>query len=134
PAPAYKGSLFAVVEVLQRLGCRWYFPGAFGEVYPTSADVSLPHLDERVKPSLAVRGFWYGVAREWRKDEALQRQMRRWQTLNRYLPYGEVLPSAGDGSIMQPFREWVYQEVDGERVRVNRVFQEHPEYFALNKD
>ena len=42
PSPVYKGSLFAVIEILQRLGCRWYMPGEFGEVFSHSRDVSLP--------------------------------------------------------------------------------------------
>jgi hypothetical protein len=134
PNPAYKGSLFATIEVLQRLGCRWYFPGEFGEVHPHSRDISLPRLDETVRPSMAVRGFWWGMAPERRKDENLQALMTRWQTLNRYLPYGSVLPSAGDGSIMKPFQKWQTRVVDGKKVRVNVMFEEHPEYFAVNAD
>jgi hypothetical protein len=134
PKPAYKGSFFAVVEVLQRLGCRWYFPGEFGEVYPQSRDICLPRLNETVKPSMAVRGFWYGVAAHRRRDKSLNHDMERWQALNRYLPYGEVLPSANDGSMMDPFEKYEIREVNGEKVRINTVFEKHPEYFAVNKD
>jgi hypothetical protein len=134
PKPAYKGSLFATVEVLQRLGCRWFMPGEFGEVVPQSRDVSLPLLNETVRPSMAVRGFWYGVAAERRRDPSLNHDMERWQALNRYLPYGEVLPSATDGSMMHPFRKYETREINGEKVRVNTVFEEHPEYFAVGKD
>lgn len=134
PKPAYKSSLFAVVEVLQRLGCRWFMPGEFGEVYPQSRDISLPLLNETIKPSMAVRGFWYGVAAARRGDKSLNHDMKRWQALNRYLPYGEVLPSAGDGSMMVPFRKYENREIDGKNVRVNTIFEKHPEYFAVNKD
>lgn len=134
PAPAYKGSLFAVIEILQRLGCRWYFPGEFGEVYSRSRDISLPRMDETVKPSLAVRGFWYGVPAALRKNKSLNDDMEQWQARNRYLPYGSVIPSASDGSIMTPFQKWETREVDDKKVRVNTLFEEHPEYFALNKD
>jgi hypothetical protein len=122
PAPAYKGSLFATVEVLQRLGCRWYFPGEFGEITPTSRNVSLPLLNETIKPSMAVRGFWYGMAPHRRKDENLKRDMQTWMARNRYLPYGEVLPSAGDGSIMRPFEKWENRTINGKETRVNLLF------------
>jgi len=134
PAPAYKGSLFATVEILQRLGCRWYFPGEFGEFFPSSRNISLPLLNETIKPSMAVRGFWYGMASHRRKDENLKRDMQTWMARNRYLPYGEVLPSAGDGSIMRPFEKWEKRVIDGKEERVNLLFEEQPELFALNKD
>lgn len=134
PAPAYEGSKFAVIEILQRLGVRWFFPGEFGEVVPHSREVSLPLLDELVRPSFPVRGFWWGAARALRKDKTLTKHMDQWQTRNRFLPYGSVLPSAGDGSIMRAFEDWETREVDGEKVRVNKTFEQHPEYFALNAD
>src|SRR5690606_37448126 len=87
-----------------------------------------------VKPSLAVRGFWYGVAAHRRRDKTLNDDMRQWMARNRYLPYGEVLPSASDGSIMTPFRDYETRTIDGKEVRVNRMFERHPEYFALKKD
>jgi len=134
PVPAYNGSQLAVVEVLQRLGCRWFYPGELGETYPTSADVSLPHIDVTVKPDNAVRGFWYGTSAELRRNQQLRGEMDRWYVLNRYLPYGSVIPSAGDGSIMRPFRKYEQREVDGKKVRVNTMFEQHPEYFALKAD
>lgn len=134
PLPAYTGSLLATVELLQRLGCRWYMPADFGASYPTSKNVSLPALDILEKPDFAVRGFWYGTAANRRKDAQLKHDMTWWQTVNRYLPYGSVIPSAGDGSIMAPFRDFETREVDGKRVRHNKFFDAHPELFAVNKD
>ena len=134
PNPPYKGSLYATVEVLERLGCRWYMPGDFGAVYPRSADVCLPQLDERVKPAFPVRGFWYGTAPALRDSADLKRDMERWQAVNRFQPYGSVLASASDGSIMSAFTKSGVKEQDGKKVRVNAVFEEHPEWFALNKD
>lgn len=129
----YTGTLFAVYELLERLGCRWYYPGPFGEVVPKSADLSIPETDEILRPSFPVRGFWYGAASR-RRDADFNAMMHRWMVRNRFLPYGSVLDSARDGSIMSPFRKMVRKEVDGERKRVNQMFEEHPEYFALRKD
>lgn len=130
----YTGSLFAVYELLERLGCRWYYPGPFGEVVPQSADVSIPETDEIIRPSFPVRGFWYGAEVTRRRNPEFNAMMQRWMLRNRFLPYGSVLSSAGDGSIMAPFRKMVSKEIDGERKRVNVLFDEHPEYFAMRKD
>ncbi len=130
----YTGTLFAVYELLERLGCRWYYPGPFGEVVPQAADLAVTTTDEIVRPSFPVRGFWYGAAASRRRDADFNAMMLRWMLRNRFLPYGAVLDSATDGSIMGPFRKMVRKEVDGERKRVNQLFEEHPEYFSLRKD
>ncbi len=130
----YTGSLFAVYELLERLGCRWYYPGPLGEVVPQADNLSIPATDETIRPSFPVRGFWYGATAERRRDPEFIQMMNRWMVRNRFLPYGAVLSSAGDGSIMGPFRDLYWRETDGERQRVNRVFEEHPEYFAERSD
>lgn len=134
PLPAYTGSLLATVEVLQRLGCRWYMPGEFGASYPASKNVSLPALDILEKPDFAVRGFWYGTASERRRDKQLKEDMITWQTVNRFLPYGSVIPSATDGSLMHAFRDFENREVNGKTVRHNKYFDAHPDFFAIKKD
>lgn len=116
---AYRGSLFAVYELLERFGCRWYYPGEFGTVVPESASLHVPPTDDLIKPSFPVRGFWWGATVERRNDPQLQRDMALFMMRNKFLPYGSVLSSAGDGSIMRPFRG---------------LFDEHPDYFALNED
>lgn len=130
----YKGSLFAVYELLESFGCRWYYPGDFGEIVPQSRDVNVPAMDRLAKPSFAVRGFWYGVPAAKRKDKQLYEDMDTWMLRCKFLPYSSVLASAGDGSIMRPFRQTRMEMVDGKRVRINIMFEEHPEYFALRKD
>ena len=130
----YKGSLFAVYELLERLGCRWYYPGDFGELIPSSRDVNVAKLDVLEKPSFPVRGFWYGVPTQKRKDAQLYEDMETWMLRCRFLPYSSVLASAGDGSVMGPFRKTRLETMNGEKTRVNILFEEHPEYFALTKD
>lgn len=52
-----RGSYNAVCGLLRRLGMRWYLPGEIGEVVPRLATITLPALDETVRPDFAVRRF-----------------------------------------------------------------------------
>ena len=54
----YRGTEYAVYELLERLGCRWYFPGDFGQVIPQRKTIVVPDLDVKQKPSFAVRNIW----------------------------------------------------------------------------
>lgn len=55
---SYRGTEYAVSELLERLGCRWYFPGEFGEVIPLRRTVVLPDLDVLERPAFAIRNIW----------------------------------------------------------------------------
>ena len=49
-------TLFGVYEFLERFfGCRFYFPGEFGEIVPAAAKVEVPAGDWRKKPVFTVR-------------------------------------------------------------------------------
>lgn len=52
------GTLYAVYELLEQLGVRWYFPGELGTVIPTHGKVVIPQLDIRESPSFRMRNFW----------------------------------------------------------------------------
>ena len=54
----YRGTEYAVYEFLERLGCRWYFPGEFGQVIPRMRTIEVPDMDVTAKPSYAVRNIW----------------------------------------------------------------------------
>lgn len=97
-------------------------------------DLSLAAVNETIQPSFPARGFWYGSVAPRRNDPDFNAIMRRWMLRNRFLPYGSILNSAVDGSVMGPFNKMVVKEIDGEKKRVNEMFEEHPEYFALSKD
>lgn len=58
-----RGSHNAVCALLRRLGVRWYLPGELGTVLPTLKTITLPALDEVMKPDFAMRRFniRYGV-------------------------------------------------------------------------
>lgn len=64
---------YAVYELLDRLGCRWFFPGPLGEVLPAAdakGRLELPLLDERRAPATIYRGVWYA-------DDAWMRRNRQ---------------------------------------------------------
>ena len=60
---------YAIYEILDRLGCRWYMPGDLGEVLPRLATISLPEQDVSATPGTIYRGIWYA-------DEAYRRRNR----------------------------------------------------------
>jgi hypothetical protein len=55
-------SSYAVYELLDRAGCRWYMPGELGEVIPREPTLELPELDEERAPSTLYRNVWYADA------------------------------------------------------------------------
>ncbi len=78
------GTLYAVYELLERWGVRWYFPGALGAVLPRSDSLSAPELDWADSPDFAMRNFWLpaseslGGAPQGATSEERQR-LREWQ-------------------------------------------------------
>lgn len=50
---------YAVYELLDRLGCRWYMPGELGEVVPAMKTIRLKECDDSQTPGTIYRGVWY---------------------------------------------------------------------------
>jgi hypothetical protein len=50
---------YAIYELLDRLGCRWYMPGEWGEVIPKMKTIALPETDFSSAPGTIYRGIWY---------------------------------------------------------------------------
>jgi hypothetical protein len=57
-----EGSLFAVYELLEQLGVRWFLPGDLGTVIPETKTVALPSQTTVQAPSFA--GRWHGGERK----------------------------------------------------------------------
>jgi len=53
----YHGTEYAVYDLLERLGCRWFFPGPFGEVVPVQRTLVVPKLNETQRPSFLARAI-----------------------------------------------------------------------------
>lgn len=50
---------YAIYELLDRLGCRWYMPSEMGEVIPKMDTISLPEMDISEVPATISRDIWY---------------------------------------------------------------------------
>ncbi|HVF10716.1 MAG TPA: DUF4838 domain-containing protein [Abditibacteriaceae bacterium] len=50
---------YAIYELLDRLGCRWYLPSEMGEVVPRLKTISLPAMDFSSAPATIFRSIWY---------------------------------------------------------------------------
>jgi len=50
---------YAIYELLDRLGCRWFMPGELGEEIPHSSRLALMVSDEQLVPATLYRGLWY---------------------------------------------------------------------------
>jgi len=57
-----EGSLFAVYELLERLGVRWFLPGDLGTVIPETKTILIPSQTTVQVPSFA--GRWHGGERK----------------------------------------------------------------------
>ncbi len=60
---------YAIYEVLDRLGCRWFMPSEWGECIPESKTVALPEMDFNSVPGTLYRGIWQA-------DESYRRRNR----------------------------------------------------------
>ncbi len=53
---------YAIYEILDRLGCRWYMPSDMGEVIPSMDTIRLPEMDISQVPATVCRNIWYADA------------------------------------------------------------------------
>ena len=115
----YYGTHYAVCAFLRKLGCRWYFPGDWGEIIPVKTTVEIEPMDILSRPDFALRsvniGGWLPSSRE-EKATYTEWQIRVGMTPDKRKFY----PVAGDGFLAM-------------LVDPNEHFEEHPEYFAMNE-
>jgi hypothetical protein len=50
---------YAIYELLDRLGCRWFMPGALGEDIPSKDPLAVTEADDTLSPSTLYRDIWY---------------------------------------------------------------------------
>ena len=113
----YRGTIYAVYTFLEELGCRWFFPGEFGEVIPEIDTISVRAMDCIEHPSFRIRNIWYsGWAPATDQDH---QDFRLWRDRNKLNTLSLSIP--GDGSIRR-------------LVPAKEYFENSPHLFALNKD
>ncbi len=93
----YQGTIYAGYEFLERLGCRWYFPGEWGEVVPERKTVIFPETDWATKPDFVLRdvslGGWIPCTRDERAIYADWGRKVKFSTTTN----GQFYPGVGDG-------------------------------------
>lgn len=112
----WQGTFFAVSELLNRLGVRWFMPGEFGEYVPKTPTVIIAPVDFRDKPDFIVRAWNGNLAPELYADDAL------WRLHNKAsLSFNDIIEIPGDS--------WLRKYMPGKE-----FIQTNPEYFAKKFD
>jgi len=113
----YRGTVYAVNEFLEHLGCRWFFPGAYGEVVPKMDTVSVGHMDREERPDFRFRNIWYSGWMPVSNQDG--ENLRAWMDHNKVNSLaGLSLP--GDGSIVR-------------LAPADQYFETHPQIYARNE-
>jgi hypothetical protein len=111
----YYGTRYAVSDLLNRLGVRWFMPGDYGEVVPKSATLAVPALSILERPDFPLRAFWAHAQGNMAAERELWTIRNR---MNMRIINSFGLP--GDGSLIG----YLPQE----------QLKDHPEWFALQPD
>jgi hypothetical protein len=122
----YQGTWFAVSDLLESLGCRWYFPGEFGEVVPRLDDIVIARQNRLVRPDLRVRDTWYSGHLPC--DGQQTQEFIAWRRHNRMCRFGFWLHCA------DPEARYLQNPVDDSTWRLlpkEKYWASHPEYYAL---
>jgi len=115
----YHGTPYAVYDFLERLGCRWFFPGAYGEVVPKMSTIDVDNLDVLQRPSFRLRNMsFYNWKREG--DAASSAEYSTWLLRNKGMST-EGLSLPGDGTITR-------------LAPPEKYFESNPEIYALDRN
>lgn len=113
----YQGTLYAVYDLLGRLGCRWFFPGAYGEVVPIRPTISVGPINVSERPDFRFRNIWYSGWMPVTPEQSSQFAV--WQLHNRMNSLkGISLP--GDGTITN-------------LAPAEKYFESNPHIYAVNE-
>ncbi len=114
---AYLGTLYAAYALLERLGCRWYFPGDWGEVVPGKKTITVPELDAVSRPDFPVRSI---NPSGWVPMPGNERELYREWGEKIGFNFAQFYPTVGDGFLAY-------------LVPPNDYFESNPEFFAMNE-
>ena len=117
----YRGTIFGTYAFLERLGCRWYFPGEWGEVVPQTKTIEVEKLNVESRPDFPLRfvspGGSYGKVSSEEHKLYID-----WSDKIGFTPRAEEFYAmVGDGFL-------------GIHLPPNDFWEDHPEYYAMNKN
>jgi len=111
----YYGTRFAVSDLLNRLGVRWFLPGEYGEVVPQKTTLAAPEMSVLEHPDFPLRAFWAHAQGNMAEEREL------WMLRNRMnMRIANSFGVPGDGSLIG----YLPRE----------QLKDHPEWFALQPD
>lgn len=125
----YMGTYYAVYDYLHSLGCRWYMPGAFGEVIPKMSTIKATTGTRIIRPDMRVRDCWYSGHLVVTPQQ--QTEFTDWKRRNRLVRPGFWM------HCLAPEAIYLQNPVDDSTKRLlprDKFFESHPEYYALNAD
>lgn len=119
------GTLYGVYGLLDRLGCRWWYPGE--STVPTMKTIELPELNLTDIPALDYRDLLYG------ETSSSSDKAKLWRARNRM--NGGMFKTQEEkygGQLKHKRFTHSYWDLIGHK-NVAGLLKEHPEYFALTK-
>ena len=112
----YRGTAFAVYDLLEQIGCRWYFPGEFGEVIPAKKTIVLPDTDRLERPDFRARRIGYAGWMPISTED--QKIFQTWSDRQRLSRVAISMP--GDGSVAR-------------LAPAEKYFESHPHMYAIDR-
>jgi hypothetical protein len=110
----YRGTHYAVAELLRRFGVRWFMPTEYGEVVPKHATLEIPDMEIRQRPDFKMRNWWGAMPQSHLVPEFL------WKIRNNMNPMTHFVAMPGDSS--------------ARNLIPDNVAKKEPELFAKNLD
>jgi len=114
-----RGTMYGVFTLLEKLGCRWWYPGA--STIPPVKTIRIADMDEQHAPALEYRDMLYG-------DMDNSKESMVWRARNKVNGgfYKDMKPEYG--------RAWKFHTLVHSYDALlppARYFNEHPTYYAL---
>ncbi len=106
---------YAIYEVLDQLGCRWYMPSSMGEVIPRRRTITLKEQDLDAAPYTFTRTVWH-ADRDYRRRNRLG---------GRQLNTGHALEGYVSADLLAQHPEWRAVYSDGQSYNRRLKFS-HP--------
>jgi hypothetical protein len=88
----YRGTQYAVAEMLHRFGVRWFMPGEYGEVVPRQKTLRVGDLEIRQRPDFKMRNWWGPMPASHYVPEY------QWKIRNKMNPMLHFITMPGDSS------------------------------------
>lgn len=136
-----RGTLYAAYALLEMTGCRWFAPGASGEIVPTFDHIDLPVGKQAHRPANITREIGGGPIAgqdplelvDWSAKNRLNRKFAlRDGYLQRLTDHPEAAKAWAKRGGMESW-QWIAHNFSFMFPAEENWFERHPEYFALYK-